>query len=173
MNSQELHEALVWFYLSTTRSAIFAGGNLCLPMMKLTNATERDCLYQMFRELTNSPCKDILAMYEHIYSTEMSAQVPPERDPRIPEETKAYNVSATLNRFSEHDLQNSLLPKYQKLMDENQIGEQTRLARDALDLAKRVLGDGKRLPLAVLENLIPNHWAGRDARHVTIAISGF
>ena len=70
-------------------------------------------------------------------------------------------------------MQNLILKKYNTLIDENKIEEQTRVARAALDLAKRVLGDGKIIPLAILENLIPNHIVGRNSRHVTIAISGF
>jgi hypothetical protein len=53
MHSQELQEVLVWFYMSTTKSAIYAGGNFCISMMKLTKADERKCLYQMLRGLTN------------------------------------------------------------------------------------------------------------------------
>lgn len=66
-----------------------------------------------------------------------------------------------------------ILNKYNTLIDENKIEEQTRVARGALDLAKRVLGDGKIIPLAILESLIPNQIVGRESRHVTIAISGF
>jgi hypothetical protein len=127
----------------------------------------------MLRGLTNSDQKGLLAVYEHIYSAYMSADVPQERDARIPKDSHEYNIAASLNRFSEKDLQNLILNKYNTLIDENKIEEQTTVARAALDLAKRVLGDGKKIPLTILENLIPNHIVGRESRHVTIAISGF
>jgi len=127
----------------------------------------------MLRGLTNSDQKGLLAVYEHIYSAYMSADVPQERDARIPKDSHEYNIAASLNRFSEKDLQNLILNKYNPLIDENKVEEQTTVARAALDLAKRVLGDGKKIPLTILENLIPNHIVGRESRHVTIAISGF
>jgi len=53
----------------------------------------------MFRKILNSDNKDLLAIYEHIYSTKMSEEVLQERDQRVPDQSDAYNVAEKLNLF--------------------------------------------------------------------------
>jgi len=66
----------------------------------------------MFRKLSNCDQKDLLAMFEHIYSTKISEEVLQERDQRVPDQSNAYNVAKKLNLFSEEDLQRLIMSNY-------------------------------------------------------------
>ena len=69
MSKEELHLVTMWLYLSATRQIepVFEE-NKCQIRITRSYPDERECLYQLFRQLSCDFYKDILCMYEYIIS---------------------------------------------------------------------------------------------------------
>ena len=76
LTREQLHEVISWFYLASTEQIIYVGANECHSTLKRCDPGERHCLYQLLRHLSPDNFKDLLCMYEHVYSTELSASIP-------------------------------------------------------------------------------------------------
>lgn len=66
----QLHEILACFFMASTGQVEYAGGNMCLTMMKRCEPIERDCLYSLMRWISRdlADSRDLLAIYEHLYT---------------------------------------------------------------------------------------------------------
>ena len=98
MSKEELHLVTMWLYLSATRQIepVFEE-NKCQIRITRSYPDERECLYQLFRQLSCDFYKDILCMYEYIISEQITNAIPPnEVDMRVSPTENVHDVGRTL-----------------------------------------------------------------------------
>ena len=69
-----------------------------LTMMRRCDPQERDCLYALLRSLSKdlADSKDLLAIYERLYSNDLSGSIPKHQDPRVSLEEQDLDISENL-----------------------------------------------------------------------------
>ena len=102
-----------------------------------------------------------------------------DQDSRVAQNEDHFNITDSLKRRGDHimDEENIQIQVGVQNDDDfdvqllNQTKERT---KEALKMASKILeADDSNPPTALLTNLIDDQVASREARHVTIAISGF
>ena len=105
MGREELHEALIWFFMCSTDQLLFdPESKQCTPKLIRSIPLERDCLYELLKLLSGDGYRDLLCRYEQLYSAHLSKQMPSkESDPRVASAEGAVNVAQALDNCCRSD----------------------------------------------------------------------